>query len=116
MHEFGLCEGVLDAVLKRAGGRSVSEVALRAGVRQRVQPESMQLAFSTVAAGTDAADATVSLETVPVDVHCRSCNADTTSMDPLPPCAACGSTDVDVTGGDELTLVSLTLRERASRA
>jgi hydrogenase nickel incorporation protein HypA/HybF len=112
VHEFGLCEGVVDAVLRRADGRPVTAVVVRAGVRQRLQPDSMQLAFSTVAAGTSAADATVSLETVPVDVRCRTCGGHSTSLDPLAACTVCGSEDVDVSGGDELTLVSLTLRQQ----
>ncbi len=110
MHEFGLCEGVVDAVVRRARGREVREVTVRAGVRQRLVPESMQHAFTTVATGTVAAGATVRLETVPVDVACRACHARVESLDPLAVCPACGSEDVDVTGGDELTLVSLRMR------
>jgi hydrogenase nickel incorporation protein HypA/HybF len=50
---------------------------------------------------------------VPVEVHCRTCGGRSTSLDPLASCTVCGSDDVDVTGGDELTLVSLTLRQSA---
>ena len=50
---------------------------------------------------------------MPVEVDCRTCGGHTTSLDPLATCTVCGSEDVDVTGGDELTLVSLTLRQNA---
>ena len=109
MHEFGLCEGVVDAVVRRAGDRHVSEVVVRAGVRHRLVPESLQLAFSSVAAGTVASDALVHLETVPVDVSCRVCAQVSESTDVFTRCPRCGSDDVEVSGGDELTLVSLTL-------
>jgi len=54
VHEFGLCEGVLDAVLTRAAGRPVSEIRVRCGIRHAVDPETMAQAFGFVAAGTEA--------------------------------------------------------------
>ncbi len=109
MHEYGLAEGVVDAVLQRAQGRPVTGVRVRAGVRQRLVPESMQQAFTSVAAGSVAEHAVVELETVPVDVRCRDCARSSPSMDPFAVCPQCGSEDVDVTGGEELILVSVSL-------
>ncbi|MGD0555763.1 MAG: SIS domain-containing protein [Streptosporangiaceae bacterium] len=65
MHEFGLCEGVLEAVLKRAAGRRVAGIRVRCGERHVVDPPSMAQAFSMIAAGTEAADAVVEVITVP---------------------------------------------------
>ena len=55
MHEFGLCEGVLDAVRQRAGGRRVTGVRVRFGVRHAVDEESLAQAFAMMAEGTEAA-------------------------------------------------------------
>lgn len=110
MHEIGLCEGIVEAVLRRADGRTVTAVRVRAGVRQRVVLDSLRQAFAMVAAGTVAADAQVDLEVVPVTVDCRTCGEVNESMDPWALCLSCGGEDVDVTGGDELTVVSVTLR------
>ena len=60
MHEFGLAEGVLAAVRRRAGGRPVRRVRLRAGVRHGVDADSMAQAFRFVAAGTEAEGAGLS--------------------------------------------------------
>ena len=65
MHEFGLCEGVVDAVRQRAGGRRVTGVRVRFGVRHAVDEESLAQAFAMVAEGTEAAGAAVELVTVP---------------------------------------------------
>lgn len=108
MHEFGLCEGVLEAVQKRAAGRPVSGIRLRCGVRHAVDPASMAQAFGLVAAGTEADGAAVEVVTVPAKVICRGCGAASESTDLLPVCPRCGGTDIELNGGDELTLESVT--------
>jgi hydrogenase nickel incorporation protein HypA/HybF len=107
MHEFGLCEGVLEAVQKRAAGRTVTRVRLRCGVRHAVDPAAMAQAFGLVAAGTEAADAAVEVVTVNATVSCRDCGAASESADQLVVCPHCGGANVEVSGGDELVLESL---------
>jgi hydrogenase nickel incorporation protein HypA/HybF len=107
MHEFGLCEGVLDAVRTRAAGRPVSGIRVRCGVRHAVDAESMRQAFGFIAAGTEADGATVEVVTVPAIVTCRDCGATGETADLLAGCPRCQRSDVDVTGGDELVLESI---------
>jgi len=64
MHEVGICEDVLDAVLRRAGGRTVTRVTVRIGTEQHVSQELFDRAFPLVAAGTEAADAVVEVISV----------------------------------------------------
>lgn len=54
MHEYGLSEGVLDAVQKRADGRPVAGIRIRCGARHAVEPEAMRQAFGMMATGTEA--------------------------------------------------------------
>src|SRR5581483_10465309 len=115
MHEYGLCEGVLDAVLVRAAGRPVAGIRVRCGVRHAVDPPSMVQAFAMLAAGTAAADAVVTVVTVPATVTCRDCGAAGESTDLVPACPGCGSVNVEMTGGDELTLESLTYAEQPAQ-
>jgi hydrogenase nickel incorporation protein HypA/HybF len=107
MHEFGLCEGVLEAVQTRAAGRQVAGVRVRCGVRHAVDPASMAQAFTMIAAGTEAADATLEVVTVPATVTCRDCGTAAESHDLLPACPHCKSTNVDMSGGDDLVLESV---------
>jgi hydrogenase nickel incorporation protein HypA/HybF len=113
VHEFGLCEGVLEAVQKRAAGRQVAGIRVRCGVRHAVDPESMAQAFGMLATGTEADGAAVEVVTVPATVSCRGCGADSESADMLAVCPRCGSADVEVNGGDELTLESVTYASSA---
>jgi hydrogenase nickel incorporation protein HypA/HybF len=107
VHEFGLCEGVLEAVRTRAGGRPVSGIRVRCGVRHAVDPATMAQAFGFVATGTEAEGATVEVVTVPVTVNCRDCGAASESTDVLTTCPGCGGDDVELSGGDELVLESV---------
>jgi len=120
MHEYGLCEGVLDAVRQRAGGRQVAGIRVRFGVRHAVDQESLTQAFSFVAEGTEAAGAAVDLVTVPARIACRDCGLAAETTDVLAVCPRCGAEDVEITGGDEITLESITYEpapaHRAHRA
>ena len=108
MHEFGLCEGVLDAVRQRAGGRKVAGIRVRFGVRHAVDQESLEYAFSVVAEGTEAAGAAVELVTVPATITCPDCGFSGETTDVLATCPRCGGAEAKISGGDEMVLESIT--------
>jgi hydrogenase nickel incorporation protein HypA/HybF len=108
MHEYGLAEGVLATVRQRAEGRKVAGIRVRFGVRHAVDEESMAQAFSFVAEGTEAAGAAVKLITVPAAIACRDCGLSAETTDVLAVCPRCAGEDVEITGGDEMTLESVT--------
>ena len=101
---MGYCEGVLDAVERRAAGRSVMRVGVRIGAVHRVVPEVFEQSFQLAAMGGPAAGAVTELVVVPVRGHCMGCRSDFESGDPSPACPACGCIDVAVDGGDEVVL------------
>ncbi|MGI9018470.1 MAG: hydrogenase maturation nickel metallochaperone HypA [Euzebya sp.] len=116
MHEFGYCEGILDAVEQRATGRPVARVKVRIGTTHRIVQESLDTAFAVVAAGSVAEGAAIDMQVTPVTVHCQDCGADSTSLDPFPSCEACGSGQVELEGGDECLLESIELRPQTADA
>jgi hydrogenase nickel incorporation protein HypA/HybF len=107
MHEFGLCEGVLDAVRQRADGRRVAGIRVRFGVRHAVDQESLEYAFSVVAEGTEAAGAAVELVTVPATITCPDCGFSGETTDVLATCPRCGGAEAKISGGDEMVLESI---------
>lgn len=107
MHEFGLCEGLLDSVRRRANGRPVARVRVRAGIRHAVDEGSMAQAFSLIAQGTEAEGAALDLVIVGARVACRTCGTEADTMDVLAVCPDCHGTDVKLSGGDELVLESI---------
>jgi len=108
MHEYGLAEGVLATVRQRAGGRKVAGIKVRFGVRHAVDAESLAQAFGFVAEGTEAAGAAVDLVTVPATIICRDCGLTAETTDVLAACPRCAGENVEITGGDEMTLESIT--------
>jgi hydrogenase nickel incorporation protein HypA/HybF len=98
------CEGVLEAVERRAGGRPVARVGVRIGVVHRVVADAFAQSFEMAAAGGVAEGAVAEVVTIPVRGSCRSCGAVFESADPHPACVKCGAFDVTAEGGDEVVL------------
>jgi hydrogenase nickel incorporation protein HypA/HybF len=111
VHEVGLAEAILVAVEKRAAGRPVARAKVRAGALLRVMEPSMDQAFHLVSEGTVAEGAAIDLVVTPARITCAGCGHEDGTSDPLAVCPACGSADVDVTGGDELVLESIEIAE-----
>ena len=104
MHEMSYCEGVLEAVERRAAGRAVTRIGVRIGAVHRVVAEAFEQSFQMAAAGGPAEGATTEVVVVPVHGHCLDCRTDFSSTDPSPACPACGSLDVAAEGGDDVIL------------
>ena len=61
MHEYGMCDGIVDAIQRRAAGRRVARVKVRVGVMHRIVEEAFQHAFAHAAEGTEANNAAVDI-------------------------------------------------------
>lgn len=110
MHEIGICESVLAAVERRAGGRPVDAFTVRVGTLLRVVPEAFAQSFEMVAAGSVADGATPELEFVPVSCACEQCGGTFDSDDAMPVCPTCDSVRVARSGGDDLVLTAVRYR------
>lgn len=110
MHELGLCQAIVGAVERRAGSRPVAHVRVHVGRLHHVHPEAFEQSFTMAAVGTIAADATADLVLLPVRAECRCCGTQSESDDQPQACPACGATDVETVGGNELMLESIEYR------
>ncbi len=107
MHEIGYCEALLPAVERRAAGRAVRRIGIRAGSQHRLVPDVVQFAWGQVAAGTDLADAVTVLDEVPMRATCSVCGHEFQTDDTLAECPACGEVGARLAGGDEFELAWL---------
>jgi hydrogenase nickel incorporation protein HypA/HybF len=107
MHEFGMCDGIVEAVQRRAAGRPVARVRVRVGTLHRVVDAAFQQAFAHAAEGTEAEHAAVELVVIPVSATCLACGVVAESNDIIAVCPDCGGTDLHLTAGEELILESI---------
>lgn len=98
------CEGVLEAVERRAAGRPVARIGVRIGAIHRVVAAAFEQSFQIAAVGGPAEGATTDLVVLPVHGHCMNCRFDFQATDPAPACPRCGTLEVAVEGGDEVVL------------
>src|SRR6476659_9759189 len=99
MHEYGLAEGVLATVRQRAAGRKVAGLRVRFGVKHAVDEAAMGQAWGFVAEG-----AAVAAVTVPATITCQDGGVTAETTDVLALCPGCAGENVEITGGDEMTL------------
>lgn len=110
MHELAVCQGLLREVARVATANrlsSVDSIAVAVGPLSGVEPSLLARAFDIARMGTVAQHARLDIEAVPVIVWCESCAVESaTSLNSLL-CSRCGSWQVELRSGDDLTLLSV---------
>lgn len=108
MHEVGIMESALRAVLTQARAhraQRVHRIVLRVGALAGVDVESLRFAFEALAEGTPAVSAAFEVVEVPVRVHCAACCADFAAEGgAIFSCPRCGGLSGDIREGRELEL------------
>ncbi len=107
MHEIGLAEGVLQVALDVTEGRPIRQVRVAIGALHAVDDASFAFAFELVSAETPAAGATVEVVPIPLRLACAGCLEERAATSTAMVCPVCGSSDVSVVGGDELSVLAV---------
>ena len=117
MHELGMCEGIVEAALRRADGRPVRGMRVRVGGHP-VDPEVIEHGVQVAAMGTGAEGAVLDLVLEPLSVRCGDCGAQTpvSCAMTLAACPECGGVDVESAGGEDVVLESITVDAPAERS
>ena len=109
MHEAGIARNILDKIIEEAdkhGGGRVKSVSLSIGTLTHIMDDALRFAFQALAEGTCAEASALEIEHQPADLTCRDCRWSGKSDGNKLRCGACGGTNVDTSGGDEICLVS----------
>jgi hydrogenase nickel incorporation protein HypA/HybF len=115
VHEMALVASVVDLVVERTAGRQVTRVRLQVGELTGVLPDAMSFCFDVAVTGTPLDGAELDVDLVAGRVACHGCGAESACPDRLLLCP-CGSADVEVIAGEELTVVSVDLVKEAACA
>ena len=110
MHEFSLCESILEIVTeqtRRQGFSRVRRVWLEIGELANVEPEALRFAFEAARRETLAAEAELEIITLPGRAWCPDCAQPVAVSQPFDPCPGCGGFHWRLTGGNELRIKEL---------
>lgn len=110
MHERSLVKALLDQVAALARtevASQVIEVRVRVGPLAGVEPLLLRRAFADMATGALFDSTQLVVSEVPLQAHCRACDAQFNIVNFRFLCARCGSRDVDTTDGDAVILESV---------
>lgn len=111
MHELAIADAIARVAGSQAAGRRVVSVSVRVGHLRQVVPSALEFSFQLVTQGTELEGARLELEHVPAAGTCRDCGAHTVLPQFPLACEQCGSLDVDITAGEELTIEELEIEE-----
>jgi hydrogenase nickel incorporation protein HypA/HybF len=106
MHELSIAESIVEAVLARTGDQPVSTVRIQVGRLSGVVPDALSFCFELATSGTPLAQAHLSIEEPAGRLRCRSCARESARDDLILLCH-CGSADVEVLAGRELSVMSV---------
>jgi hydrogenase nickel incorporation protein HypA/HybF len=105
MHEMALAESVLrivEATARRHGAVRVKAVRLEIGQLSHVEPDALRFSFDVVTRQSLVQGAQLEVEAVPGTAWCMQCSAPVAIARRGDGCPACGSYQLQVTGGDEM--------------
>lgn len=106
MHELAIAESVVEAILDRTEQRQVTIVRLGVGKLSGVVPDALDFCFELATAGTPIEGAALEIVELAGQARCRTCDREF-GVDDLVLLCSCGSADVEVVAGRELSVTSV---------
>lgn len=103
MHELAITESIVTAVTDRMADTPIRRVRVEVGRLSGVVPDALRFCFELATVGSTLAGAELEIISVPGRGRCRECSAEFDTDEIVTACA-CGSLDVQVTGGQQLLI------------
>ena len=117
MHELGIVQDLVELaeeeLAHRGGGGPVVSLTVRVGLLSGVNPEAMEFAFEIVAPSSRLGKARLKIITDRPILTCCICGHKVELDDLALECPACGRDEVEISGGRDLILESITLENQS---
>lgn len=110
MHELGIAQNIVDAVMREMTERrllSVTTIALRIGAMTDVDSDALSFGFQILTKETPLEQSQLRIERVPVRGRCGACRHDFEIAGYAFQCPACCSREVKLVSGTELDIAYL---------
>ncbi len=114
MHEFSVARSICNIAIEEARRHCVERVTgicVEVGVMRQVVPELLRTAFDIAAKETILQGAKLEIHDVPVTIKCHDCGQFAASATLQVQCVHCGSTNIEINGGNELMVSSIRVAE-----
>jgi hydrogenase nickel incorporation protein HypA/HybF len=101
---------IVDIVTKEVESRHlqpIDEICVRVGTLSGVDPDALEFAFTIAAQETILNGATLAIERILVAAICRKCGSTNCCENHTYVCMQCGSTELEITQGEELEIAYL---------
>jgi hydrogenase nickel incorporation protein HypA/HybF len=118
MHELGIMQSTLDIALEwadRHGADRIERLGMRVGALSGVVPDALQFAFEVIKRDTIAATAQLDVESVPLQIYCRSCEREFVSDGFSHMCTLCDGFDTEIRQGRELEITYVELASEGGK-
>ncbi len=116
MHELAIAQGIVSLATTHADGRRVTKVEVRVGHLRQVPPSALESAFERMALDTPVDGAELKVTEVAAQGRCADCGAETAIGGFPLACGPCGSPEMEVIAGRELSVEGLELDTKESAA
>ena len=110
MHEYPITQSIVNISVEEAeknSAKKINEIRLKVGELTGLVPESLQLYFDIISAGTLAEGAKLVIIKVPFKFTCQKCFTESEVKGGIHKCPNCQSDDIKITGGNEYMIESL---------
>ncbi len=118
MHEMGIAEELvkitMDAIPKDIVDPKVEILNLRIGKLASVVEHSLTFCFEIITKDTPLENVKLSIESVPVKIHCQSCHKEWEVDNPMFKCPDCEDGEVTMISGREIEITSMELADASA--
>jgi len=115
MHEIGIVQSLINLAESeiRDNGYSgpVRSLTIRVGRLSGAQPEAIRFAFEVISAESPLSGAKLNIIEVKPKITCQACGKISETDELKFECPLCGSSEINISGGDDLNLESIELEE-----
>jgi hydrogenase nickel incorporation protein HypA/HybF len=111
MHEIAITSALMTVVsqeLDRCGGGRVTEIAMSVGGLQSAEPQTIKSCFELLSEGTPLEGADLTIERLPIIIHCNECNSDGPSTGNFR-CGKCNKANINIISSGKMTVNRITV-------
>lgn len=115
MHELSIATEIVNIVnhhVKEEERQRVEIVKVKIGKLTNVLGESLHFCYDAIIKETSLADAKLEIENIPLQVNCNDCGNINFADEYIFKCEACSSANINITGGDELNVSEIILKDK----